>query len=62
MHEADLDLISLQLTQRLGEGFERTVDVGLDDQVQRGRLAALDLVENVLELGAAGEGMSLATE
>ena len=39
MHEADLDLVTLQLAERLGEGFERTVDVGLDDQVERGRLA-----------------------
>ena len=39
MHEADLDLVTLQLPERLGEGFERTVDVGLDDQVERGRLA-----------------------
>ena len=59
VHEADLDLVTLQLPERLGEGFERTVDVGLDDQVERGRLAPLDLVEDVLELGAAGEGVRL---
>ena len=62
MHEADLDLVTFQLAQRLGEGFERAVDVGLDDQVQRGSLAALDLIEDVLEPGAAGEGVSLAAE
>ena len=44
-----LDLVALELLEALGERFERTLDVGLDDEVERRRLAGLDLVEDVLE-------------
>ena len=36
----------------LGERLERAGDVGLDDEVERGGLARLDLLEDVLEPGA----------
>ena len=38
-HEGQLDLVALELAQALGERLERAGDVGLDDQVERGRLA-----------------------
>ena len=38
--------------QALGDGLERAVHVGLEDHVERGRLAPLDLLEDVLELDA----------
>ena len=60
--ETDLDLVAFELAQTLGDGFERTVDVGLDHHVEGGSLAALDLFEDVFELGATRQGMSLATE
>ena len=52
-HEAELDVVALQLAQTLGDSLERAAHVGLEDQVQRGRLAALDLLEQVLQLGTA---------
>jgi hypothetical protein len=41
--EGDLHLVSLQLLEALGDRFERTVHVGLDDEVEGGDLAGLDL-------------------
>ena len=43
VHEADLDLVALESTQRLGHRFERALHVGLEDQVERRLLARLDL-------------------
>ena len=53
MDEAELHVVALELAEALGDRLERALDVGLQDQVQRGRLAPLDLLEDVLELGAA---------
>ena len=50
--ERQLHLFALELAQALGHRLERTLGVGLEDQVERGRLAPLDLLEDVLELGA----------
>ena len=49
MHERQLDPLALELAQALGDGLERTLDVGLEDDVERGGLARLDLLEDVLE-------------
>ena len=50
VHERELHLVALELAEALGERLERALHVGLHDQVQRGRLALLDLLEDVLEL------------
>src|SRR5581483_7730834 len=52
--EGQLHLVALQLAQRLGQRFQRTLHVGLEHEVERGDLAALDLGEDVLQLRAAG--------
>ena len=62
VHEADLDLVALELAQALGDRFERAVDVGLHHQVEGRRLALLDLLEDVLELRPARQGVGLAAE
>ena len=41
------------LLEALGERLERAGDVGLEDEVERGRSPRLDLLEDVLEPGAA---------
>ena len=51
--EAELHVVALELAQALGDRLERAPHVGLQDQVERGRLAPLDLLEQVLELGPA---------
>ena len=51
--EGELDVVALELAQALGDRLERALDVGLQHQVERGGLAPLDLLEDVLELGAA---------
>ena len=56
VHEDDLHLVALQLAQRLGERLERAGHVGLEDDVEGGRLALLDLLEDVLEPDAALDG------
>ena len=53
MHEAELDVLPLELAQALGHCFERAADVSLEDQVEGGGLTALDLLEQILELGPA---------
>ena len=53
VHERELHLVALELAEALGERLERAGDVGLDDEVERGGLARLDLLEDVLEPGAA---------
>ena len=60
--EAQLHFVALELAQAFGDRFERTIDVGLDDEVERRRLAHLDLLEDVLELGATGHGVRLTTD
>ncbi len=50
--ERQLDLVALQLAEALGHRLERALGVGLEHQVERGGLAPLDLLEDVLELGA----------
>ena len=59
--EAELDVVALELAEALGDGLERAPHVRLQDQVQRGRLAPLDLLEQVLELGAAGADVAAGT-
>ncbi len=51
-HEAQLHVLALQLAQALGGRLERPLDVRLQDDVQRGGLAALDLLEEVLQARA----------
>ena len=48
-------MLLVELAQRVGERFERALDVGLEHQVERGDLAALHHREDVLEAGTAGE-------
>ena len=50
-----LHLVTLQLLEALGDRFERAVHVGLDDHVQGGGLAGLNLLEDVLQLGPTGQ-------
>ena len=52
VHEGQLHLVALQALQALGDGFERTLHVGLQHQVQGGHFAGLDLREHVLQLHA----------
>ena len=52
MDERQLHVLALQLAQAFRHRLERPLDVGLDHQVEGGRLAALDLLEDVLELGS----------
>jgi hypothetical protein len=49
------------LRKRLRAGFERTLDVGLQDDVERRGLAALDLLEEVFESCPARRGDGLVT-
>ena len=53
MHErqAHFVVLGVELAQRVGERFERTLRVGLHDQVERRDLAALHHREDVLEAG-----------
>src|SRR5690606_34846441 len=60
--ERDLDVVALELLEALGERFERTVDVCRDEDVERGGLAGLDLLEDVLEPSAARHGVSVASK
>ena len=62
VHEGQLDLVALELLEALGERLERAGGVGLEQDVERGDVAALDLLEDVLETGAAGDAGGLATE
>ena len=57
MHERQphLFVLLVELAQRVGDGFERALHVGLEHEVQRGDLAPLHHREDVLEPGAAGE-------
>ena len=52
--EAQLHVVALELAQALGDRLQRALDVGLEHQVEGGRLAPLDLLEEVLELGPGG--------
>ena len=62
VHEHELDVVALELAQRLGARLERALDVGLEHDVERGGLAALDLLEEVLEARAAGRGDRLVAD
>ena len=53
--QAHLFVLLVELAQRVGERLERTLDVGLHHEVERGDLAALHHGEDVLEAGTAGE-------
>ena len=48
-------VLLVELAQRVGERFEGTLHVGLDDEVERGDLAALHRREDVFEASAAAE-------
>ena len=50
--EGELDLIALQFPETFGHGLERTLDVRFEHEVERRGLASLDLLEDVLQLGA----------
>ena len=52
MDERWLDLRRFELAQRVGDRFKRSVDVGLDDQVEVCCLTALDLLEDVFKTSA----------
>ncbi len=62
VHERQLDVVALELAEALGERLERAGDVGLEDEVERGGLAQLDLLEDVLELGAAAHGVGVTAQ
>ena len=47
--DAYLDLVVLDLSERIGERLETALDVGLDDQVEVADLALLDAREEVVE-------------
>src|SRR5664280_1773176 len=59
VHDDELHVVALELSQRFGAGFERTLHVGLQDDVERRGLAALDLFEEVLESRTARRGHGL---
>ena len=48
-------VLLVELAQRVGDRFERTLRVGLHDEVERGDLAALHRREHVFEAGATRE-------
>jgi hypothetical protein len=53
VHEGELHLVALELLERLGQRFERTLHVGLEHEVEGRDLARLSMGEDVLQLGAA---------
>ena len=57
----ELHLVALELPEALGERLERAGGVGLEEDVEGGDVAALDLLEDVLEAGAR-RGGGLAAE
>jgi len=63
MDETQLHLGTLELAQTVGDGFQGALDVGLQDEVEGGRLASLDLLEQVFEPcpRAVGDGAWPAT-
>jgi len=50
MHKREIDLISAEFPEALGDRLERALHIGLEHEVQRRRLATLNLAEDVLEL------------
>jgi hypothetical protein len=62
VHDDQLDVVALEFAQRLGAGFERTLHVGLQDDVERRGLAALDLLEEVFQSGTTGRGDGLVSD
>ena len=52
--DVDAHLVGLDLVQRVDDGAQRALDVGLEDDPQLLGLAGLDLAVQVLERGAAG--------
>ena len=54
--EGQLHLVAFQLAKALGHGLQRTLHVCLHHEVERRRFAALDLLEDVLELGPTARG------
>ena len=49
MHDDELDVFALQLAERLGAGFERTLHVRLEDHIQCRSLTTLNRFEEVFE-------------
>ena len=62
VHDDELDVVALELAQRLGARFERALHVGLQHDVERRGLAALNLLEEVFETGPARGGDRLLTD
>ena len=62
MYEGQPDLLTLELAEALRDCFQRTVHVGLYDQVQRRCLTFLDLLEDVLQAGTAGQGVGIPAD
>jgi len=62
MHDDELHVVALEFAQRLGAGFERTLDVGLQNDVERRGLTTLDLFKQVLETRTARRGDGLVSD
>src|ERR1035441_158664 len=54
MDDLEFDLLALQLAERIGDGFELALHVGLEHEVQLLPLAILELRKEVFEPRAAG--------
>jgi len=52
VHERRFHVVTLELAEALGDCLERAVHVGLDEQVEHGGLAGLDLGKDVFQLHA----------
>ena len=53
MNKRGAHFFALQFAEALGYGFERTMHVGLDDDVECGNFASLNLAKDIFELYAA---------
>src|SRR5450756_2709633 len=53
VHKTELDVFALELAKALGNSLQRPAHVSFEDQIEGGSLSALNLFEEVLELGAA---------
>ena len=50
-NDSDRDFVGRELFERIAQCLEATLYVGFDQQVKRAGLTALDLRENIFELG-----------